>query len=204
MSQTLEAQARNGQLFFIESEDRLDFPLEILVDEPLPAARAEHFTTTTGAFRLEAPTGHLIAAGIEAWHQPPPEARLAVAPGSYLLTVYSRREFDSKRHQQTRAQLLSPADLRYLHRVDRLGLTGCATLALATPILLIPTLRRHWPVATLLLLPWLTYLAATQLPRYRRIRSRLSEHEKQLPAYVLALRRSGAAEEVAGGWVECE
>jgi hypothetical protein len=199
-------QAKSGKLFFIQSEaeDAVRYHLDVLVDENAANALNEMFEDANGSFRLELPSGALVLRGIGDSKPSQTEPPLRVPPGTYLLNVKARREFDPKEYKARMIQQHGEADTRYFRFVDRIAAGGCLnSLIVGACWLIFPFTRGYWWVGLLLIVtPWLVHFVLRASPRYRRIEKANHAADRQLPHFILLLKRTSAAQEIPGGWIQ--
>ena len=195
----LEPLSRSAQVFYLVTDDPVRYRLDVLVDEPLPAALDRDFESLGGAFRLDAPNGRVAVTGWDARGQPREAGSVAVTPGPQQVTVFGRRPFDGKRHAEDMATLLG-ADARFMHSVDRLGVIGCLPLVAVAIATFAARWRWLWYLVPVLVVSWLPYLVLKRSRRYRNAEARASAAEAARPHFVirLAATRHG---ETPGGFI---
>lgn len=184
--QHLEPLARSGQIFFLVADDPVRYRIELFAGESPPSSFAREFEALGGAFRLEVPSGRVALSGWDKGGKPGEAGGLAVSPGSYVLSVWTRRPFDGARHAEDMSELLG-ADWRFMQTVDRLGLVGCLPLVLTAVCMLAARWHWLWYVLPLLAVSWLPYIVLKRSHRYKAAERRATEQERARPHYVLGL-----------------
>ncbi|MGH7305920.1 MAG: hypothetical protein ACRELZ_21755 [Candidatus Rokuibacteriota bacterium] len=190
--------ARSADIFFLLTDDPVKYRIDVLVNETLPPGFDREFEPLAGAFRLEAPHGRVALIGWDTSGEPREAGSVSVSPGAHLLSVFTRRPFDGKRHAEDRATLLG-ADAKFMQRVDRLGVIGCLPLVLVALCVLTARWRWLWYLVPVLVISWLPYLILKRGRRYRSAERRASDAELARPHYVISLRPT-QQEDVRGGY----
>jgi hypothetical protein len=199
----LRQPAKRGDLFFIEADDPVRYRLRVLIDGCPEESLQKLYSDAGGSFKLELPSGQLVIAGLgseakDSNAQPP----VSVPPETYLLTVLSMKTRDLQEYKKEMERLLGPRDTAYARAVDRVGLGGCLATLLLAVSLAIPLTRRYWWLTVpVVLLPWFLHFGLRMLPRYRRVEKVRRDFEKELPHFIVVLKRSAAARELPGGWI---
>jgi hypothetical protein len=194
---TLEAEARPGRLFFLVADDPVRFHLDVYASEALPADIDRGFEDLTGSFLLDVPSGRLVVAGDEVATMPP----VPVAPGRHLLTVMTRRPFDSQRYDEEMVALVGAREWRWVRQVDRLGLLGCLPMIATAVTIVSGRWRWVWYVVPILVLSWLPYVVLKRTPRYTSTRRRVAEHDGLRPNFILSLTSTTQGEPLRGGFI---
>ena len=195
----LEPLARSGQIFYLVTDDPVRYRIDVLVNEALPSELGRELEPLGGAFRLEGASGRVALIGWDKSGEPGEAGSVAVSPGVYLLTVFGRRPFDSKRYtEETTARL--GADAKFMQRVDRLGLIGCLPMVLVAISILLARWRWLWYLVPLLAVSWLPHVVLKLGGRYRRAEKVMSDAEKARPHYVISLEPT-QQEGLRGGYV---
>lgn len=194
--------AGRGEVFFVYEEDPPDLRVAWWIGAEAPEDRFSSYRRQGGAFRLEVPTGRLrlFTPQVGEAQAELKEAEIEAEPGTYQVLVWAPEEPDPQELAARERKLLGEADHRFHRRLMALGTAGCLLWLPALAILLIPGLRRLWPAALVLLLPWLLFLALSRLPRSRRIEGRL-KGPADLSAYVLQLVPIDPSNPLPGGWL---
>jgi hypothetical protein len=202
-----QEQARIGKFFFIEADDEADptvrYHVQVLVEENPAESLHETHEHAGGSFRLELPSGTLVLCGLGDGSKPSNvQQPVNVTPGTYLLSAMTLRPFDSNKEKKRDEELLGLPDARYARVVEKIALCGCLGTLLLAILLLIPPTRRQWRITIpILLTPWLVHLVLRAMPRYRRIEKARADSARQLPHFILRLKRSSVAPELPGGWI---
>src|SRR5262245_53700827 len=195
----LEPLARSGQIFFLVTDDPIRYRIDVLVNEAFPTGLDRELEPLGGAFRLEATDGRVAVIGWQKSGEPLEAGSVAVSPGAYLLSLYGRRPFDSKRYSEDMTALLD-ADAKFMQVVDRLGLIGCLPMVLVAISILLARWRWLWYLAPILAVSWLPYLILKLGRRYRRAEKLASDAEKARPHYVISLAPT-RQHDLRGGYV---
>jgi hypothetical protein len=201
----LERDAAAANLFFLSTpDDPIEFRVDLHVEESPPAERHDDFQALGGTFRLDLPSGQLVAVACDD-EDKQEEHRLEVPPGTYALTAMGRRVFDGRRHEREMIALVGEEDWRHSQRVDRLGLLGCLPMLLGL-LGLVFAIRGRFDVLLYVALPsavlWLPFFLLRRTKRYRGIEARMNQHEAQKPFHILRLVRAERVDGLAGGFLE--
>ena len=207
----LEKEAAQGDLFLIHTGADGGGPVDVVVDEPIPAGELARLKPIEGLRRLSLPTGVLKVAGAENYRAPGPDSGLGqvtVPPGDYAISVLV--PLDDEAEPPSEAVLRKRVGADDLRRYDRINL-GIVIVGFAAPVLLFAASARAigWklalPAAIALFLAW--WPAAQWVTRRSRWHTRLREVVDDFrlrqgpPSLVLSLRRLGPEEKLAGGSV---
>jgi hypothetical protein len=195
----LEQRARSADIFFLVTDDPVKYRIDVMVNETLPPELEREFEPLGGAFRLEAPHGRVALIGWDKTGTPREAGSVSVSPGAHLLSVFTRRPFEGKRHAEDMAKLLG-ADAKFMQMVDRLGLIGCLPLILVALCVFAARWRWLWYLVPLLAVSWLPYLVLKRGRRYRSAEGRVSAAEVARPHYVIGLTAT-RQEDLQGGYV---
>jgi hypothetical protein len=123
--------------------------------------------------------------------------------GTYGLSVRGPGRFDGRSYSEEMSEVVGERDCRFHERVDRIGLVGCLSTALAAAMVAFPFTRELWPYAiAVLAVGWLPFIVLQRLPRYRNIEQRIRDYENALPHYVIQLRKTTAADDLVGGHLD--
>ena len=202
LSEALDADAAQGHLFALHTGADGKVPVDVYVDEPVPAAATAGLTTLGDALTLALPSGKLIVDGVEYYRTQKSNAARAsravtVPAGDYLLQCYAARDEVQEAVPGPAHELeaiVGKEEARYYERVTRSGcLIGLVLL------LIFPTLGplAGWRIAfatTVVAVIGFFYGREWILrrnPRFARIREVVAAHRlgAQEPAFVLELRR---------------
>lgn len=214
LSDALDAEAEQGHLFVLHTGAHGGGPVDVYIDEPVPADVMRGLTPLGGELVLAVPSGVLMVDGVEHYRARKPNAALAsravsVPPGDYLLRCYTPP--DEEQEAMTRSErdlesIVGTDELRYYERVTRSGcLVGLALL------LLFPVLGplAGWRIAfaaTVVAAIGFFYVREWMLrrnARFARVRAAITAHRlgTQQPTFVLELRRIEDRAGRAGGSV---
>lgn len=207
----LEKDAQNGHLFLIHTGADGGGPVDVVVEEPIPAAELARLKPIEGLRRLSVPSGLLKIAGGESYRAPKPRdglAQVPIPPGEYAVSAFVPR--DEEAEPDSEATLRAEVGAEALRGYDRINLAvvmgGFAAPSLAL-LLLVPGSgwRIAVPVAIAVFLAW---FPATQwlLRRsgwYTRLHAIATQARlRQGPAsLVVSLRKLEPGETLAGGSV---
>lgn len=184
--QQLEPLARSGTLFFLVTDDPVQYRIDLFAGESPPPSLDREFEALGGAFRLEVPSGKVALTGWDKSGKAREASVLALKPGTQLLSVLTRRPFDGARHAKEMNELLG-AEWDFMQTVNKLGLVGCLPLVLTAIFVLARKWHWLWYVVPLLALSWLPYVVLSRGQRYRAAERRASEQEHARAHYVLSL-----------------
>jgi len=214
LAQSLERDAGAGHLFLVHTGADGGGPVDVYVDEPIPADERERLVPLEGAFLLAVPTGALVVGGVEHYRsstRPTMERHdsITVPPGDYLLRCYRQQNEElAPRSERELEKMVGRSDLRYYDRLNNLGcLTGGLTLLLF-PTLVFPL---GWRLALLItVIVFLAYFPILEQlrkrdPRYRRLHAIVPEFRIRHadPVWVFELRALGDRSGHRGGSVRC-
>jgi len=185
-SLSLAHKAREDGFFILDTEDPAQLRLEICVDEEPADAKIDCYEPTGGAFRVEAPTGAIRICDPAT---PGSGEELAVQTGTYALSPMRLRTDNLAAYKKYMKQAMGESDSQHWERVEKLQLTGCATIVLAIVLALIPPTRPFWWIyVPALLFPNFIAWALRATPRYKRIERAKKGFEASQPHLVLILR----------------
>jgi hypothetical protein len=217
LSDSLEAEADAGHAFFLRTKADGGGPVDVYIDEPIPAELLERLTPLGDAFVLALPSGSLMVDGAEYYRPKKPDAAMSaravtVPAGDYALRCYAAKDEEpaqTPRPERELEAILGKEDLRYYERVTR---GGCVTGLLL--LLLLPAL---WPLFGLKVAFAVTavtfvgyFIVREQVlrrnARFARLRETITAfrlgHDE--PVFVLELRRVPNRAELTGGSVSVE
>ena len=202
LSDSLEAEADAGHAFFLRTKADGGGPVDVYIDEPIPAELAERLTPLGDAFVLALPSGSLTVDGAEYYRPKRPDAAttaraVTVPAGDYALRCYAAKDEEAAatpRPERELEAILGKDDLRYYDRVTR---GGCVVGLLL--LLLLPAL---WPLVGLKIAFAVTavivvgYFSVRELvlrrnARFARLRETIRAFRLRYdePVFVLELRR---------------
>jgi|SRR5690242_11091779 len=201
LSDTLDADAAAGRIFVLHTGADGGGPVDVYVDEPIPAELMQRLTPQDGEFSLSLPSGTLMVDGAEYYRsRKSGAARLdraaSVPAGDYTLRCYETKDDEQASPVSGRdlEAIVGQDDLRYYERVTR---GGCLTGGLL--LLLLPALGPFvgWKIAfAVTVVVVVAFFSVRERllrrnPRFTRLReavtaSRLQHAE---PTFVLELER---------------
>jgi len=202
LSDSLEAEADAGHAFFLRTKADGGGPVDVYIDEPIPAEQAKRLTPLGDAFVLALPSGSLMVDGAEYYRPKKPDAAttaraVTVPAGDYALRCYAAKDEEAAatpRPERELEAILGKDDLRYYDRVTR---GGCVVGLLL--LLLLPAL---WPLVGLKIAFAVTavivvgYFSVRELvlrrnARFARLRETIRAFRLRYdePVFVLELRR---------------
>jgi hypothetical protein len=184
--QQLEPLARSGDLFFLATDDPVQYRLDLFAGESPPPSLDREFEALGGVFRLEVPSGRVALSGWDKSGKGSEAGGLALSPGTQLLSVLTRRPFDGGRHAKEMSELLG-AEWEFMQTVNKLGLVGCLPLVLTAICIFAGKWHWLWYVVPLLAVSWLPYIVLKRGHRYKAAERRAFEQEHARPHYVLSL-----------------
>jgi len=202
LSDALGADAEQGHIFVLHTGADGGGPVDVYIDEPVPADVMQRLTPLGHELVLALPSGTLIVDGVEHYRARKPNAALAsrvvsVPPGDYLLRCYTPPDEEQEgtpRSERDLEAIVGKDELRYYERVTRSGcLVGLALL------LLFPVLGplAGWRIAfatTVVAVIGFFYAREWLLrrnARFARLREAITAHRTgtREPTFVLELRR---------------
>ena len=203
LSDTLEADAAAGHIFVLKTQADGGGPVDVYVDEPVPADVMERLTLLGEPCVLALPSGSLDVDGAEHYRArkaDPTRSRRAVAvpAGEYLLRCYARKDDEAETSPRSARDLEAavPADdLRYYARVTRMGCLTGLLLLLLFPLLLPFVGWKGAMAATIVAVVGFFSIREHVLrrnARFVRLRETVNAFrlEHQDPTFVLELRRT--------------
>lgn len=150
LSGVLDTDAAQGHVFLLRTGGDGGGPIDVYVDEAIPAEIQEHLAPAGDEFLLVLPSGRLVVDGAEHYRSPTPRAArsngsIAVPAGHYSVRCFTpKTEEQAPRSEDALRSLVGAADLAYYDRVNlRSCLSGALTLLLF-PVLAFPF---GWKVA---------------------------------------------------------
>lgn len=199
----LEADAREGRLFFVNVLSDGNYEIDIYVDEEPPLDDLQLYTPSQREFLISSQSGRLVAAGIEDFvshtHQISADNdpfQFDVTPGMYALRVYELID-------DRISDLIGREDLAYYESKFGGFPWGCLLLVLAGCLLLTP----YWIAAVGLFVVWLGYLIVRSSlrradVRFQEIADRVEEVYDRFPTFLFVLRRITERGNREGGWYD--
>jgi hypothetical protein len=195
----LEPLAHEVRVFYLVTDDPVQYRIELLVGEGPSPALGREFEACGGTFGLEVPTGRLTLQGWTSSGTPVIAGAADASPGRQVVSVLARRPFDGPRHVQEMAALLGN-EWRYMERVNRLGLLGCLPLALLVISLALQKWHWLWFVFPLLAVSWVPYMILKHGRRYRAAERQAADVERARPHYVFRVTPTDHRD-LAGGFL---
>ena len=212
LTDTLDADAEQGHLFVLHTGSDGGGPVDVYVDEPVPAEILARLTPPGDELVLALPSGQLIVDGVEFYRARKPDETLSsravtVPAGDYLLRCYTPTEDEQQATPPAERDLeaiIGKDELRYYERVTRGGCLIGLGLLLLFPIL---GPLAGWRIAfaiTVVAVIGFFYVREWVLrrnARFARLREAVTAHRRgtQEPALVLELRRIEGREGRTGG-----
>lgn len=141
LSDTLDADASRGDLFVLHTHADGGGPVDVYIDEPIPAETAGRLTSLGGEFVLALPSGALVVDGVEHYRTRKGAARsdraVTVPAGDYLLRCYAGTEDEepAPRSERDLEAFVGADDLRFYEKVTRSGCLTGVLLLLLFPVL---------------------------------------------------------------------
>jgi hypothetical protein len=201
LSDTLDADATEGHIFVLHTGADGGGPVDVYVDEPIPAETMERLTPLGEEFVLALPSGALIVDGVEHYRARKPDVAqsdraVSVPPGDYVLRCYAPPDEEEAKPESEKdlEAAIGTNELRYYERVTRGGCLTGALLLLLFPVLL-PFVS--WKIAfPVTLVGVVAYFNVREWMlrrnvRFARLRDQIVAFRlgRQEPTFVLALRR---------------
>lgn len=212
LSDTLDADAAHGHIVVLHTGADGGAPVDVYVDEPVPAEHMARLTPEGEEFVLALPSGRLIVDGAEFYRSRKrgrvgADRSVTVPPGDYRLRCYTAKDEEpaaSPRSERDLSSILGPDDLRYYDRVTRGGCLAGLLLLFLFPALF-PFVG--WKIAftaTVVVVVGYFNLREWMLrrnTRFARLRETIAAFrlESREPTFVLELRRIQARDRVEGG-----
>jgi len=143
LSDTLDADAEQGHLFVLHTGADGGGPVDVYVDEPVPADIRERLTPIGDELVLAIPSGKLIVDGVEYYRARKANAARAeravtVPAGDYLLRCYAPEDDEQEaepRSEQELEAIVGKDELRYYERVTRSGCVIGLLVLFSFPVL---------------------------------------------------------------------
>ena len=202
LSDTLDRDAEQGHLFVLHTGADGGGPVDVYIDEPVPAETLATLTPVGDALVLALPSGKLIVDGVEYYRGRKPDPghasrAVTVATGDYLLRCYTPKDEEQEtapRAEHDLEAIVGKAELRYYERVTRSGCLIGLVLLLLFPVLGPLAGWRIAFAATVVAVIGFFYVREWVLrrnQRFTRVREAVTAHRlgAQEPTFVLELRR---------------
>jgi hypothetical protein len=142
LSDTLDAEADGGHVFVLRTHADGGGPIDVYIDEPIPAELTDRLTLLGGEFVLALPSGTLMVDGVEYYRPKKPDAArsdraVALPPGDYVLRCYAAKDEEAAtaRSERDLETVVGADELRYYERVTRSGCLAGLLLLFLFPIL---------------------------------------------------------------------
>lgn len=199
----LRAVAKEGRLFFLDRQDPVArLVVEVTSDDLDGIEGYRLFESLGGNFLLQLPSGGLIVSGLEAWCDGQGgDPSLTLEPGPYVVVVYSRENFDPAVYDEEMAGLVGRNQWVFLGNVDKLCFLGCLPTVVALVVVAVASLQLGAYFAGAAVLLWAPFVLGRWSKRYKATAARIAAYEKQLPDFILQLRRVDGVEGLSGGFV---
>lgn len=197
----LRAMARRGEAFVFDGEEGIDFEIEVVTPGETATVPLEVYEPTGGSWLLRVPSGRITVSGGARPVDGSAEPAIVVPPGNYVLSLHSLEHPDLEHYDRRMRALVGEERWEFRNRVDRLALVGCLGVPLLAGALLVPAVRRHWPVAVgVFLLLWLPHAVLRLGRRYREVERAREEIERGMPLFHLRLDPVTDDAGLVGGW----
>jgi hypothetical protein len=210
LSRDLRRASKSGDVFWFEvmgdELEPLSLSIHAYVDEDCADCPEGKYRQRGGTFRLNVPSGRLVAGGVEYWSghdegERSSKTEIDIPPGSYALTA-REYEFDTKQHDAEMVQLLGEKDWRFYNRMIWLRVVGCLPI-LACIVL---ALLRKWSVLLSYAVPiaacyWLVQAVFWRFGRWARIERAINDHQSKSLGIILELRKAEDPSLLKGGSV---
>jgi hypothetical protein len=139
----LEADAGQGHVFVVHTGGDGGGPVDLYIDEPIPADVQERLEPGAGESVLILPTGALTVGGAEDYRSAKPRITGAnsvvqVPAGKYSVRCYALNEEESPATEAALRKRVGREDIEYYDRVNKRGCAAGAALLLLFPILWFP------------------------------------------------------------------
>jgi len=203
----LESEAKAARLFFVETGADGGYLTDVYADEQPTSDCLSLYSPVEREFLIEAPSGRLIAGGIEDFISSVKQITsdkdvIEVAPGSYALKIYQL--IDDKLTDRVR-ECVGAEDYAYF--VSKTTPSYWRFLLLG--IALVCLLARLWLISLAAFASWIVYMtirfrARTADNRFREIDKRVKALDKQFPPFIYVLRRLVSPGDITGGWHKLE
>ena len=202
LSDSLEAEADAGHAFFLRTKADGGGPVDVYIDEPIPAELAERLTPLGDAFVLALPSGTLMVDGAEYYRPKKPDAATTVRAvsmpaGDYALRCYAAKDEEAAptpRPERELEAILGKDDLRYYERVTRGGcVTGLLLLLLLPALWPLFGLKIAFPVTIVIVVAYFIVREwmLRRNARFAKLRETITAFRlgRDEPVFVLELRR---------------
>jgi hypothetical protein len=145
--QSIKKHAKEGRVFFMESEDPLNYKIDVCTNAEIPAHLEQLFTGRHGQYLFRAPSGCITVTASAAGStgggaQKIERFAFEIPSGDYLITIMDRATPDIAAHRSRLKDIIGENDWRYFERVNNTGAVGCFALVAAAILALIPYTRR--------------------------------------------------------------
>lgn len=196
---TLEKETEDGRLFLIHTGSDGGGPVDLYIDDEIPAEIQPRLRPVEGAFLLAVPSGKLLVGGAEDYRAEKPKITdrnsiVAVHAGDYAVRCYTPKdEEQSARSEEALRDLVGGDELAYYDRTNRMGCMRSMLTFLLFPVLIHPL---GWKLA--LAVTVVAFVASFHLrewvlkrnPRYQRLQHIVPAFrlQQEVPALVFELR----------------
>jgi hypothetical protein len=201
LSETLDAEATQGHVFVLHTGADGGGPVDVYVDEPVPAETMSRLTSLGDECILALPSGNLVVDGVEHYRAKKPDAgqsarTVRVPAGDYVLRCYAPPDTEeaSPEAEKDLVAVIGTADLQYYERVTRSGCFIGPLLLLLFPLLL-PFLgwKLAFPVTFVVVVGYfiLREHSLRRNERFARLREKIVAFRRghEEATFVLELRR---------------
>lgn len=144
VSSTLEKETEDGRLFLIHTGSDGGGPVDLYIDEEIPAEIQARLRPVEGAFLLAVPSGKLLVGGAEDYRAEKTKITgqnsiVAVHSGDYAVRCYTPMdEAQPARSEEALRDLVGGAELAYYDRTNRKGCMRSMLTFLLFPVLIYP------------------------------------------------------------------
>lgn len=199
----LESEAKATRLFFVKTGADGGFLTDVYVDEQPSSDCLSLYSPVEREFAIEAPSGRLIAGGIEDFVSSAKQITsekdlIEVAPGMYALKFYELIEDKLVARLQ---EHIGAEDYAHYERRFSGWPWGCLLFMLALVCLMITL----WLASAVVFALWSIYLVVrfrihASDSRFQDIAKRIDAFDKQFPPFIYVLRGISSSESIVGGW----
>lgn len=215
---TLHEDVQAGHLFLIHTGADGGGPIDIYVEEPIPASALKQTRRAEGEFLIRIPSGRLAVGGAEDYRAPKPritgERSIVVLPaGDYRLRCHIGTEEESVPENPSKAELekvLGVDDYRYWRKLENTGRLGCFSALLFPLLWFLISWKVALAVTLVVVVGWFYVREKFFLKRnvrYQRIDKAVNEiwkraQESAPPTFVFELDRVTPDSDLKGGEIK--
>lgn len=203
--QALQADAKGGRLFYINTGADGACDVHLYVDETVPPDLLAHYKSLNRQFLLRSPSGRLVAGGVEVYTGAVSEEdhegdTVQVASGEYLVQLHELNEGDVNDPAHL-GQVVGEADYAYFQGRSGGSRMGCGLLAAGLILLVFQLWMAGLPlflagVGILLYRSWSN--GADE--RFQDIKDRIEDYHAQYPLFIFSLMPVEDGDAHEGGW----